>query len=439
MAAPPPSAAYPGRGRPAPRAHSLGEATCKQTPSRRPGRGPATPAPPPPLRPPARPPAAPPCRTQRPGSRAPPGAAPAHRPPPGLRAAGVAPRCPRDAPSRGRGSQRTAVLKLCHYINAAPERGRCRPALPRTRRAVIPLRRLCPAAFGAEPPVGHQHARAQRPRTPTGHPRPSRAFKQVANGGSDYEPERQRNAGPAEPFSPFPGSPSARTPRAAGQDGALLSSALAAGLAFLVKARAAPAGRRLEETTPPTLRSARAPSLQPLLTARTAAPGRRAPLRDRTPPAPRCSPAAPAATPPRRRSGAEGPLAPSPSRRPGQPGTHLCPSLPPSPQPPSPRAPPPPAGPPGPPEPRPPRCPAAPRSPAASPEPSLTALSGGRSPARPGPAPPCGPGFVCLCPFLTGSRKSRDSTLTWPEGAGTRGGRREGGRASQWRVGACVT
>ncbi|CAN8190063.1 unnamed protein product [Coccothraustes coccothraustes] len=346
MAAPPPGAAYPGRRRPALRArllagcptarHPIGYGA-RRSPAQRPFQArvrrhvnkpppaAAAAAPRPPSRarrsghPPGRP------RPRRAAHTAQGAASRGGRSPPGDPRHG----CPGEAPSRSRGSQRTAVPPLRHYINAAPERGRSRPALPRTRRAVTPLRPLCSAAFAAEPPVGHQHTRAQRPRTATGHPRPSRAFKQLANGGGDHEPERQGCGSCRTLLSP-PGQPLRPHAR---QDGAFLSPALAARLAFLVKARAAPAGRRLEGTTPTTPRSARAPSLQPLLT--TPGPQSPAPGPD-TPRAPLLSRGPGSHTPPAgERSGAEGPLAPSPSRCPRQPGRHLRPALPPSLQPPA--------------------------------------------------------------------------------------------------------
>ncbi|XP_056358657.1 basic proline-rich protein-like [Oenanthe melanoleuca] len=288
-------------------------------------------------------------------------------------------------PGRRRPALRARPLAGCSSARAPiGRRGRRSPA-QRPFQA-----RLCSTAFGEEPPVGHQHARTQRSRTPTGHPRPSPALKQVAIGGGDSEPERQRSAGPAEPFSPFPGSPSARTPRAAGlprQDGAFLSSA---SLAFLVKARAAPAGRRLQRTTPTALRSARAPSLQPLLLAPTPAPARTAPLRTGRPPRSAALPRPRQPHPPggrAERRGAEGPLAASPSRCPQQPGTHLRAALPPSLQPPARRHRllPPDHPRPAPPDPRPARGPAELRDP---PEPLTHGAQRGPQPraARPGPS-----------------------------------------------------
>lgn len=124
-------------------------------------------------------------------------------------------------------------------------------------------------------------------------------------------------------------------------------------------------------------------------------PGPQTPLRDRTPPALRCSPAAPAATPPRRASGAERsggaaatiaePLPSAagqtrPSRSASLPACSPCPATPP----------PPPAGPPGPPARRSPPVsrsprepPGAPRLPRAPDSPRSAGAAAPRSPARP--------------------------------------------------------
>ncbi|XP_041345880.1 basic proline-rich protein-like [Pyrgilauda ruficollis] len=351
MAAPPPSAAYPGRRRPALRARSLAGCPAARAPiGRRARRSPAQ-----------RPFQA---RVRRHVNKPPPAApAAAPRPPSRARRSGNPPGRPR--PRRARHTAQGAASRGGRPPHGDPRQGcgqpeRTRPArgkplrgaAARSRPAALSLHKRragagtvpsCPAPHsqsGDPSPPAPQPSERSRP-SGTNTPRRDPARPRVSPGRPGHSNRSQTEeattspkggAGAAEAFSRLPGSRSARTPRAAalpGQDGAFLSPALAARLAFLVKARAAPAGRRLEGAKPTTLRSARAPSLQLLLTAPSPAAGPRAPLRHRTPPAPRCSPAAPAATPPRRASAAEGPLAPSPSRRPRQPGTHLGPALPP--------------------------------------------------------------------------------------------------------------